>query len=185
MKIFILICLLILNNFKAEGQSKLKFNSIYVFDNKTDTIIKDYSLFQEFQKLIPGLNSLQNDSLNFAPMPGSNFTESLVFYEHDGGSRANSMFFDVNKHLYDHENAHQLKDPNNYIQLVTIKEDSILFVYGDYIFGVATWYSGKIYSDSLVLKRRTTFKGDDIHEVGEEIPRTYTIINPKDIFKKE
>ena len=118
-------------------------------------------------------------------MPGSNFTESLVFYEFDGGTRANSIYFDEQKHINDHKTAHQVKSKYEFLHLVTIKADSIFFVYGDYINDVATWYSGKIYSDSLVFTRRSTFKGDDIHETGAEIPRTYKILNSKDIFKVE
>lgn len=158
---------------------------MYVFDNNTDTIIKDYDLFKEFKKMLPQLNSHQNDSLNFIPLLGSNFTESLVFYEFDGGTRSSSIYFDEQKHIDDHKTAHQAKSKYEYLHLVTITEDSIFFVYGDYINDVATWYSGKIYSDSLVFTRKSTFKGDDIYETGAEIPRTYVILNPKDIFKEE
>lgn len=129
---------------------KLTYHQMYIYDNSSDTIIKDYEMYKI--ALAQGIvnHSVQQDT--FVPGPGSTFLESLLFTPDGKGTLESSCKRDYDSLFVWHHKTENRDHSDMLLDVTIYKNDSISFYSGNPDYGIVVYYNGKIYNDSLCLK---------------------------------
>jgi len=143
-------------NPKAIG---LRTNGVYVYDNKSDTLIKNYDLQSEFLEAVKsGRIELDSSSIkiaekfSYALMPGSTMVEYLRFQKDRTAVCIILPYHDLKLAFGILDSMRLVKGADSFINYYSITNDSsISFIAGKYNSMTAIEYSGKVCGDSLVL----------------------------------
>ena len=88
------------NNSQVNKNNRIRYDGVYVFDNGSDTIIKDYESYRILiqSNLLPdSILSLRNPADTFTASPGSTYLEYLKFFPNGEGISTFSLNRDFNK----------------------------------------------------------------------------------------
>ena len=155
----------------------LKLESIYVYDNGKDTIIKNYEMYQEL--VDAGILDTNVTKVKFGNMPGSTHLEFLIFHstklgESTFSGNRNFTYDEIEKDL---KSIRLQKNYDSYINSFTISKDSVLtFIEGEANPPTSTKYTGKIYKDSIIMHLNPTLlRLSDVFSQGDSI-RVYKLL---------
>jgi hypothetical protein len=149
---------------------------MYVYDNGSDTLIKNFDLFEKLASSIPeNLDSLMPNR-RYMLDPGSTFLESLMFFPDSSGSMVLSFNRNYDEMYKKHLSYRDIKEVEHLISNLKYLNHNISFQVSS---GrtIVTYYTGTLKNDTLDLHLRRIINGYEIELNNSYTFRKYVLLN--------